>query len=353
MFSRFRPRHATPASPTPMFRPPPPPNYTPSGGLAHEISSTSNAELEDYELADRFCRAHPNALPARIFPPDSQHSANQWGLVPDPNIIWSSPGLSQSLASLQSLGAASVSIALGQALSNATASNHQLQLLGFDPQSRAAHFQNRGDNCFTSNLPLIPGHYISPHKLGVYFEITIQELLGDATLAMGMQCLPYPAHRLPGWHRRSAALHLDDRRLYFEDSEGGIDYLNPVTQEPSIPEIHAGDTIGCGYEFKRTGVGRLFYTFNGRPLSTAFPGIFDRTRDDGREMDVFAAVGVTNGPCAFQVNFGGEEFQWKGDGSQRWSPHMWTVEGILQQLGDRPPRYDMYQIERSLAAPNS
>ncbi|KAJ7069101.1 hypothetical protein C8F01DRAFT_508546 [Mycena amicta] len=343
MFSLLRSRQRGPRTVAPQ---PPPPGYAPAGGLAHESSSASNAELDDYEAADRFCRQHPAALPARIYPPEYQHfRADKWGLVADSNTTWSSPGQAQALAALQSSGAQCLGVSLGEPF--AQAGNHQLQLVGFEQDRRKANFRNRGDTCFTSNLPIVAGHYSTTNKLGVYFEITVRELLGDATLALGMQCLPYPPHRLPGWHRRSAALHLDDRRLYFEDSEGGIDYTSPVSgeQQHNIPEIKAGDTIGCGHQLKQANnVGRLFYTFNGKLLPTAFHGIFDQTGVEGQEVDIFAAVGVTNGPCEFDVNFGVNEFQWRGPNLSAdagvWDQQLWTVDGIFEQMGDGPPQYD-------------
>ncbi|KAF7299905.1 Endosome protein [Mycena chlorophos] len=322
------------------------PKYAPAAGQTHETSSATNADLEDYEAADLFCQQHPYALPARIYPQEystSGFGAEKWGLVPDSTTTWSSPGLAPALSSLQARGALSMAFSLGEAIADldSQARKHQLQFLGFeDPEgTRRAAFRNRGDACFMSNLPVIPGRYAGANKRGAYFEVTIRELLGDATIALGMQCLPYPPHRLPGWHRRSAALHLDDRRLYFEDSEGGTDYLNPHTRAPHVPQVQAGDTIGCGYEYKTsTSVGRMFFTFNGRQLPTAFPAIFDAMRLEGQETDVFAVVGVTNGPCAFEVNFGVREFVWDAQDQRQ----MWTVDGLFERtpVGDEPPSYE-------------
>ncbi|KAF7364645.1 Endosome protein [Mycena venus] len=211
--------------------------------------------------------------------------------------------------------------------------------------NRAAHFKNRGDACLTSNLPIIAGHYNSATKRGVYFEITIRQMEGNAIIALGMQCLPYPPNRLPGWHRKSAALHFDDRRIYFDDSEGGIDYMRDVynpqlgtsIKQHNVPEIKAMDIVGCGYEFPLNvgGVGSLFYTYNGERLPAAFPAIFD-PKEEGQEFDVFAAVGFTDGPCQFDVNFGLTTFKWSDANSYL---REWTVEGLFRQLGDGPPQY--------------
>jgi hypothetical protein len=171
--------------------------------------------------------------------------------------------------------------------------------------------------------------------------------------SIGMQCLPYPVNRLPGWHRRSAALHLDDRRIYFEDSEGGREYKDDA-QTYCIPKIcvEKGQetvTLGCGYRFNHDGgVGSLFYTYDGKLLPVAFHGIFDAKKNKPHEaVDVFAAVGVTDGPCHFDVNFGAKEFRWTGPtpsqegvwNHEQWNPDEWNVRGLLDRLGDAPPEY--------------
>jgi hypothetical protein len=46
-------------------------------------------------------------------------------------------------------------------------------------------FQNLGDACFTSNMPIIAGQYSITHKRGIYFEITIREMSGDGSIALG------------------------------------------------------------------------------------------------------------------------------------------------------------------------
>jgi hypothetical protein len=114
-------------------------------------------------------------------------------------------------------------------------------------------------------------------------------------------------------------------------------------QQHNIPEIKDGDTIGCGYEFKVDGsVGHLFFTYNGELLPIAFHGIFE-PQAIGQEADVFAAVGVTDGPCQFDVNFGLERFKWAGPSHSHkgtWNRDEWTVNGLFKQFGDGPPRYD-------------
>ncbi|KIJ17574.1 hypothetical protein PAXINDRAFT_9518 [Paxillus involutus ATCC 200175] len=150
------------------------------------------------------------------------------------------------------------------------------------------------DCCVISNLPLIAGLYYRPSDGGVYYELTIQKMNG--VIALGTTCRPYPHYRLPGWHRLSAALHLDDMRKFYESSDGGQDsgFWEAIGGRP--PAV--GDTIGCGYEF--TAGGAMFFTFNGeRLVPDAFKGLYL-----GGVRDVYAAIGV-DGETTFTVNFGG------------------------------------------------
>ncbi|EEB94977.1 hypothetical protein MPER_06124 [Moniliophthora perniciosa FA553] len=137
----------------------------------------------------------------------------------------------------------------------------------------------------------------------------------NSYLAIGTSCRPYPTFRLPGWNRESAALHLDDLRKFFEDSDGGRDYPVPFDR------IRPGDTIGCGYIFAS---GTIFFTWNGLQLEDAFTGIYLPRN----EYDVFAAIGVS-GQAKFEVNFGGDVFKWK-EGNE-WH---WKVDGVFGRLGD-------------------
>ncbi|KAJ6544639.1 hypothetical protein DFH09DRAFT_1173019 [Mycena vulgaris] len=339
--SHFKPRtqHYKPPPGPPPPSSLPPPVWAPASGQSHE-ESERNASLTEYETANSFCERNPTILLARIFPPDHKHfSVDRWGLV----------SLSTMGLPIPDPGFTSIHVEM----ENWTPKPLR-PILDPDSSRRIGHCANRGDTCFISNLPIIAGQYSVTRKRGAYFEITIHAMPRDSdkgTIALGIQCLPYPPNRLPGWHRRSAALHLDDRRIYFEDSEGGTDYMRAVTDErsgrtfqvPSVPEIRNGDTLGCGYEFNRgVGVGHLFYTHNGTLLPIAFHKIFDPEKD--QEVDVFAAVGVTNGPVRFEVNFGGKEFKWRGPSHSQvhkadWTAKEWNVEGLFDELGDEPPQY--------------
>ncbi|KAJ7704934.1 hypothetical protein B0H17DRAFT_1038844 [Mycena rosella] len=361
VFSFLKPRtqryNPPPGPPPSSYNPPPgpppsaslpPPTYAPAGGQSHEESEL-NATLEDYEIANLFCQRYHKIPLARVFPTDhKEFSVDRWGLV--------SRAGTEDLITERTDPSIHVHIdKMDQ--TRAPHLNHRLVLVQRDPNTHTAYYQNRGDTCLTSNLPIIAGQYSTIAKRGAYFEITIRKMRGEGTtIALGMQCLPYPPNRLPGWHRRSAALHLDDRRIYFEDSEGGTDYKSLVYdkktgrsfEKDNVPEIRDNDTLGCGYEFSPgAGVGHLFYTYNGALLPIALPRIFDSVgRDvdaqdkDHHDVDVFAAVGVTNGPCQFDVNFGLEPFKWAGPSHFHhgvWTPEEWTVHGLFKDLADAPP----------------
>ncbi|KII90714.1 hypothetical protein PLICRDRAFT_137107 [Plicaturopsis crispa FD-325 SS-3] len=164
------------------------------------------------------------------------------------------------------------------------------------------------DTCLLSDLPIMGGLY--QRKKGVYYEILVHRM--DGVIAIGTSCLPYPEWRMPGWNRMSAGFHLDDFRKFFEDSDGGRDYVD-------LNRICPGDTIGCGYEFASSSV---FFTYNGQRLPPAFTGVYL----PHHSYDVYAAIGV-DGLNEFEVNFGGEFFRWQ-EGNE-WD---WRVEGHIGRL---------------------
>ncbi|KAJ7585142.1 hypothetical protein C8J56DRAFT_949989 [Mycena floridula] len=169
------------------------------------------------------------------------------------------------------------------------------------------------DTCLLSTLPLVAGMYALPvSKLGVYYEVKVLEMRG--TVAVGTACRPYPSWRLPGWNRLSAGLHLDDMRKFFEDGDGGKDYL------PNV-KLQNGDTVGVGFIYNS---GTIFFTLNGSRLPDAFTGTYlPRFRHD-----VFAAIGI-DGKASLEVNFGADLFRWP-EGNE-WG---WRVEGAFGSLGD-------------------
>ncbi|KAJ7844492.1 hypothetical protein B0H14DRAFT_2776417 [Mycena olivaceomarginata] len=320
-----------------LFPKPKPQPYNPPPGPP----PSSNATRNDYDSADAFFGTddHPKnpLFPATAFPPDHQDfGADKWGLVQRTD---------STTSATKDPGMTSIVVALDEPTQWSRGPKHRLVLEERDTSKLMARYKNRGDTFLTSNFPIIAGNYNSIDKVGVYFELTVRRIEGNATIALGM---------LPGWHRQSAALHFDDCRIYFDDSEGGVDYMQDVydsrsrrsVQQPCIPAIKHDDIIGCGYEFAsaRGGLGSLFYTYNGKRLPTAFTAIFDPTKAERTEIDydsavekavdVYAAVGISDGPCAFEINFGRQKFKWEAGRRKEWS-----VDGILRQFGDGPPEY--------------
>ena len=154
-----------------------------------------------------------------------------------------------------------------------------------------------------SNLPIMGGLYDVPRDMeGVYFEITVNRMEG--VVAIGTACRPYPEFRFPGWNRQSAGFHLDDMRKFFEDPDGGRDYM-------AEGKLKSGDVIGCGYEFGRA---VLFFTYNGERLPDAFTGV----HLPRAAWDVYAAIGVC-GESEVEVNFGCRGFTWKTPVGERWA----------------------------------
>ncbi|EFW98503.1 hypothetical protein CMQ_4355 [Grosmannia clavigera kw1407] len=96
-----------------------------------------------------------------------------------------------------------------------------------------------------------------------YYEVFVRPDSRDDEigLALGMAALPYPAFRLPGWHRGSLAVHGDDGHRYVVDDLGGRSFTRPFRR---------GDTYGLGMRFvpATTTTGRsidveVFFTRNG------------------------------------------------------------------------------------------
>ncbi|KAK1777954.1 hypothetical protein QBC45DRAFT_175991 [Copromyces sp. CBS 386.78] len=136
-----------------------------------------------------------------------------------------------------------------------------------------------GDACIISYPPLYCVKYDSPlipsapsRAKTIYYEVSIPRagsnnpFLGamgggnndDITLALGFTALPYPAFRMPGWHRGSLAVHGDDGHKYINDRWGGKDFTRPFRR---------GETYGIGMTFTNAG-GKLdvnvFFTREGR-----------------------------------------------------------------------------------------
>lgn len=137
----------------------------------------------------------------------------------------------------------------------------------------------------------------------------------ESGIAIGFAAAPYPAWRLPGWHRGSLGVHGDDGRRYVDNSYGGIDFTSPFKK---------GDVVGIGMTFKPPVHGDrvsmrcdVFFTRNGKKdngwsLHEERPVDADAGDIDGLEgeHDLLAAVGVF-GSVEFEAVFRSEEWLYK------------------------------------------
>ncbi|OAA55307.1 hypothetical protein SPI_08402 [Niveomyces insectorum RCEF 264] len=110
------------------------------------------------------------------------------------------------------------------------------------------------DTCLLSYPPLYAVALHSPlggsdgEKSGsrsftAYYEVYVRPegRVGDeVSLALGFAALPYPAFRLPGWHRGSLGVHGDDGHRYVNDLWGGKTFTKPFRR---------GETYGLGMRF--------------------------------------------------------------------------------------------------------
>lgn len=138
----------------------------------------------------------------------------------------------------------------------------------------------------------------------------------DVTLALGFTAPPYPAFRLPGWHRASLAVHGDDGHRYVNDLWGGKSFTEPFRRH---------ETLGVGMRFG-PGAGGLgirvevFFTRDGQldnsrhrwDLHEEADSHEDRPVDglDG-SRDLCAAVGVFD-DVEFELVFRPDLWKWQG-----------------------------------------
>jgi hypothetical protein len=172
---------------------------------------------------------------------------------------------------------------------------------------------NCPDANLMSELPMYfaalssPGHH---QTKTIYYELRVLRMTGDAAIAIGFACKPYPGWRLPGWHRGSVGVHGDDGRRFMDDSEGGVGFVR---------KFEEGETVGIGMQLGG-GKGEVFFTRDGRKEGG---WDVDEERDAEREGgggeglrgegDVYLCVGCFGG-VEFEVV--GEKRAWlyKGDG---------------------------------------
>lgn len=122
---------------------------------------------------------------ARIFSTDyKDFGVEKWGLIQTKDLVPDETTETEMAPIPKAPGMTSISVQMDQS----SEVNHRLVLLQLTPQT--GRFKNRGDTCFTSNLPMIAGHYNTAAKRGSYFEITIRHMSGNGTIALGMdRCL--------------------------------------------------------------------------------------------------------------------------------------------------------------------
>ncbi|KAG6911916.1 hypothetical protein DXG01_000163 [Tephrocybe rancida] len=160
-------------------------------------------------------------------------------------------------------------------------------------------------SCVQSNLPL-------PKLNEVYYwEVKMFDLPETTTVSVGLATKPYPAFRLPGQNRYSAAYH----------SNGDKSHNYPFTATPFGPLLKEGDVLGVGY---RPRTGTLFFTRNGRKMEDAFIGL--------SRWNLFPTIGA-DGPCSVHVNLGQAGFVFIEANVKKW--------GLAPSVGTLapPPAY--------------
>ena len=179
------------------------------------------------------------------------------------------------------------------------------------------------DTIFLSDIPLYSATTGRPRT--IYYEIRVNSMGGhgsarneeaDAGIAIGFLAPPYPAWRLPGWHRASLAVHGDDGRRYVDNSFGGQDFTSM---------FRMNDVVGIGMTFSPPSFAgqknrvEIFFTRNGkREDGWDLHEERDQEQDDGNVFglegghDLLAAVGCFGG-VDFETRFRREEWMFKPD----------------------------------------
>lgn len=137
--------------------------------------------------------------------------------------------------------------------------------------------RTKDDLTLLTNLPIVFGNYANLSvSQEIYMQVTLGRVDSNASVCIGLVALPYPtAYRLPGWHRRSCALHSDDGNIFIENPNGGV---------PFSPALVTGDVVGMLVDENQ-----VSYTLNGRIIGKAFDLAIFQPRND---TDIFAAIGV-------------------------------------------------------------
>ncbi|USW53766.1 Putative ssh4-like, SPRY domain, B30.2/SPRY domain superfamily protein [Septoria linicola] len=298
----------TPNLPTPSSEPEqPPPEYDPWTGPDNNLqlppsfaaanaqntrSPTNNADYDDAARAHEWCRRNP------LWPPQEH----------DSSII-------------ERIEAGDLRL---------TCPPNTTDVTQYNPSLGHSYVRTSGaisDTIMLSDIPIYSANRQSPLSTGqpqtLYFELKVMAM-GDrygtgknieSGIAIGFAAAPYPAWRLPGWHRGSLGVHGDDGRRYVDNSYGGIDFTSPFKKNDVVgigmtfkPPVH-GDRVGmrCDVFFTRNGT-----RDNGWSLQEERPVDADAGDIDGLEgeHDLLAAVGVF-GSVEFEAVFRSEEWLYK------------------------------------------
>ncbi|CAJ2500460.1 Uu.00g033130.m01.CDS01 [Anthostomella pinea] len=173
------------------------------------------------------------------------------------------------------------------------------------------------DTCIASYPPLYNVAAHNPLRTGqkktIYYEIrALPGCRREVSLALGFVAPPYPAFRLPGWHRASLGVHGDDGHRYVNDRWGGKAFTEAFRR---------CEVVGLGMEFTPNGYGGLavdiFLTRDGVER-----GRWNLHEETDREQDLpvmglegahdlCAAVGVFD-QAEFEICFAPGRWAWKG-----------------------------------------
>ena len=290
--------YAPPPGPPPATNPAPYHDWTsvpdtallpPPPALPEEHSPANNATYESAEAAHDWCARNPPFTPS--MPNEVIHTASKSGnlsLVRPPTL----------------------------------AKNAQLKQLTDGTWSLRTR-RGQPDTILLSNLPLYFAAIESPlHTEGektVYFETRVHSIQdAESGVATGFAAQPYPAWRLPGWHRASLGVHGDDGRRFVNDSWGGRDFVGA---------FEVGDVLGIGMRFcvEESGGGgsgkcktKVWFTRNGKEEGGGWhiDEERDAERDEGveglqGELDMYPAIGVF-GRVDIEVRFRREDWLWRG-----------------------------------------
>lgn len=289
--------YAPPPGPPPSANPPPYHDWTvipdtallpPPPALPEDHSPANNATYESAEAAHDWCARNPPFTPS--MPNEVIHTASTSG-----NLSLVRPSTLAKNAELKQLADGTWSL-----------------------RTRG----RQSDTILFSNLPLyfaaIEHSLHTEREKTVYFETRILSIQdAESGVAVGFAAQPYPAWRLPGWHRASLGVHGDDGRRFVNDSWGGRDFVGA---------FGVGDVVGIGMRFcvEESGGGgsrkcktKVWFTRNGREEGGGWE--IDEERDAERdegvdglqgELDMYPAIGVFGG-VEIEVRFRRDDWLWR------------------------------------------